>query len=67
MVYHSILSGGISLPKYTRTSILELLAGPVLHGSITNIGGDHRYGRLIRIRRYAEYDPSFVRGDLSLF
>jgi hypothetical protein len=64
---HSILSGGISLPKCTRTSILELLAEPVLHGSVASIGGERRCGPLIRLRRYAEYDPGFVRGDPSPF
>jgi hypothetical protein len=47
------MSGGISLPKYIRTSIVELLVEQVLYGLVTNIGG--------------EYDPDFVRGDPSPF
>jgi hypothetical protein len=62
MVHHSIMSGGISLPKCTRTSTLELISVLVLHESVASIGGEHRCGMLIRLRRCAGYDPRFVRG-----
>jgi hypothetical protein len=61
------MSGGIFLPKYIRTSILDLLTEPVLHGFVTNIGGDHRCGPMIRFHRYVEYAPGFVQGDPSPF
>ena len=65
MVYHSIMSGGISLPKYTRTSTVDLITVLVLHELVTNIGDEHRCGLLIRLHRCAGYDPRFVRGDPS--
>jgi hypothetical protein len=65
MVYHSIMSGDISLPQFTRTSTLELIAVLVLHESVASTGGEHRCGLLIRLRRCAGYDPRVVRGDPS--
>jgi hypothetical protein len=63
MVFHSISSGGISLPRCTRISILELPAGPVLHGSVASIGGGHLCELLIGLHMYAVYDQGFVWGD----
>jgi hypothetical protein len=65
MVYHSIMSGDISLPKCTRTSTLDLIVVLVLHESVVIIGGEHRCGLLIRFHMCAGYDPRFVRGDPS--
>ena len=66
MVYHSIMSGDISLPICTRTSILELIVVPALHGSVVSIGGEHQYGLPIRLRKYVGYALKFVLGDPSL-
>ena len=60
------MSVGISLPICTKASILELLAVPAQHGSVASIGGEHRYGLLIGLRKYAGYALDFVRGDPSL-
>ena len=49
------MSGDISLPICTRTSILELLVVPDLHGPVSSIGGEHRYGLLIGLRKYVGY------------
>jgi len=67
MVYRSTIFGGIDLPKYTGTSTLELVVVPILHESVVIIGGEHRCGLLIRLRRHAGYDPTFVQGDPSPF
>jgi hypothetical protein len=63
MVFHSKVSGVISLPRCIRISMLELSNGPVLHKSVYIIGVGYLCGILIRIHRYAGCDPGFLRGD----
>ncbi len=54
-------------PEIHKTFILELITESDLHGSVVIIGGEYRCGPLIRLHRYVEYDPGFVRGDPSPF
>ena len=50
-----------SQTKGSVSSILEALAVPIPHGSVANIGDEHRCVLLIRLRKYVGCDPAFVR------
>jgi hypothetical protein len=62
-VFHPKSSEGISLLRCTRISLLETPAGSVLHGSGASIGGEHLCGLMRGLRKRAEYEKGFVRGD----
>jgi hypothetical protein len=56
MVFHPRSSRDTSLRRCIRISILEMSAGPVLHGSTVSIGGEDLCGLLIGLRTCDVYD-----------
>ena len=66
MICHSILSGDISLPKCTKTSILELLTVLTHHGSVVSIGDEHQCGLVIMFHRCVGYALRFLRVGYAL-